>query len=69
MKVKFLIYSNRVLSRTELVRESLVGRGVSVVIGLGQLFRRLDRSGDGKLNREELSQALTSFNICLSGEV
>lgn len=39
------------------------------MIGLGQHFRKMDRSGDGLLDRTELRSALEAYHIRIPDEV
>ena len=39
------------------------------MMGLGQHFRRLDSSGDGLLDRDELQKALEAYHIRIPDEV
>ncbi|XP_078495833.1 calcyphosin-2 [Ciona intestinalis] len=48
-----------------LIRQKIGDRSVSIVVGLGKLFRQLDRSGDGRLDKQELQQAMEKFNLTL----
>nr|XP_039253532.1 calcyphosin-2-like [Styela clava] len=50
------------------VREKLRSRSVSVLMGLGQLFRTMDKSGDGLLSKSELADALEQFGIAIPQE-
>ncbi|XP_076813809.1 calcyphosin-2-like [Clavelina lepadiformis] len=47
------------------LRNKLRNRSVSVVVGLGRLFRHLDASGDGALSKKELMEALDEFDVSL----
>nr|XP_002126284.1 calcyphosin-2 [Ciona intestinalis] len=48
-----------------LIRQKIGDRSVSIVVGLGKLFRQLDRSGDGRLDKQELQRAMEKFNLTL----
>jgi len=51
------------------VRSKLRDRSVSVLVGMGQMFRSMDVSGDGMLSKSELAEALESFDIKLPEKV
>ena len=53
----------------DFIREKIRGRSVSAVVGLGKLFRMIDSSGDGLLDKKELAQALETFEISLPKKV
>lgn len=40
-----------------------------MIMGLGQLFRSIDKSGDGVLSKDELADALKQFGISIPNEV
>lgn len=51
-----------------IIRKKLSSRSVSVLMGLGQLFRSMDKSGDGVLSKDELADALEQFGISIPNE-
>ena len=51
------------------IRNKIKGRSVSAVVGLGKLFRLIDASGDGFLDKKELFEALETFEISLPQKV
>ena len=52
-----------------LVKKQLQKRAVKTSMGLGQHFRKLDQSGDGLLDRQELLRALETYHIKIPKEV
>ncbi|XP_068744753.1 calcyphosin-2-like isoform X1 [Montipora capricornis] len=52
-----------------LVKKQLQKRAVKTLMGLGQHFRKLDQSGDGLLDRQELLRALETYHIKIPKEV
>lgn len=52
-----------------MVKQQLQKRAVKTMMGLGQHFRKMDRSGDGLLDRHELQKALESYHIRIPDEV
>ena len=52
-----------------MVKKQLQTRAVKTMMGLGQHFRKMDRSGDGLLDRTELRSALEAYHIRIPDEV
>ena len=52
-----------------LVKKQLQKRAVKTLMGLGQHFRKMDQSGDGVLDRQELLRALHTYHIQIPEEV
>ena len=52
-----------------LVQRQLRKRGIKVWTSLARLFRQLDESGDGKLNKYELEKAMVDYHIDIPQEV
>ena len=52
-----------------LVKKQLQKRAVKTMMGLGQHFRKMDQSGDGVLDRQELLRALHTYHIQIPEEV
>ncbi|XP_077998416.1 calcyphosin-2-like [Glandiceps talaboti] len=50
------------------VQQQLKKRGVKTMTGLGQHFRKLDRTGDGKLDKIELRKALQLYHVNIEEE-
>ena len=53
----------------DFIRNKIQGRSVSAIVGLGKLFRMIDSTGDGLLDKQELVQALETFEISLPKKV
>nr|XP_058963199.1 calcyphosin-2-like isoform X2 [Pocillopora verrucosa] len=51
-----------------MVKKQLQTRAVKTMMGLGQHFRKMDRSGDGLLDRTELQSALEAYHIRIPDE-
>jgi len=51
-----------------LVKKQLQKRAVKTMMGLGQHFRKMDSSGDGLLDRDELQKALEAYHIRIPDE-
>ena len=51
-----------------MVKKQLQTRAVKTMMGLGQHFRKMDRSGDGLLDRMELRSALEAYHIRIPDE-
>lgn len=52
-----------------MVKKQLQKRAVKTMMGLGQHFRKMDSSGDGLLDRDELQKALEAYHIRIPDEV
>ncbi|XP_069048379.1 calcyphosin-2 isoform X2 [Lepisosteus oculatus] len=57
---------NTLFSIQGTLKEKLKKRGVRTLTGIGKLFRSLDKSGDGVLQKEQVQLALKEFHLTLS---
>ena len=54
---------------TDEIHKQIRNRACKTLLGLGKHFKKLDKSGDGTLDKEELLEALKTYRVKLDQRV